>query len=279
MKRKVGIIGYGFIGNYYAEKLLPAGYPLTVFDIDPKRQAVAEKLGAKTVKTPAEVVESSDAVILCLPNSEIVEAVMLGEGGGVSALRAGQIVIDTSTCRPSTAILLDKACAKKQAGFVDSPLTRRDAGQILMVGGSVENFAAAEEILACISYKYRHVGPVGCGQHVKAINQAVQAGLLAVYCETVELAKCCGVDPRIIKEYLEFDVPEVLYTQDYRGGGNLALHYKDLGYLNEIAHDKFANIPILALVHEMFKATRLSGEPDWIQAGIQTYYQRLNKGK
>ena len=279
MKRKVGLIGLGNIGSFYAKKLLEAGYPLIVLDIDNKKLQDAVDIGAKKADTPAEIAKASDTVILSLPNSEIVENVMEGTDGILSTLHEGQLVIDTSTCRPSTAVKCQKLCAEKKAGYLDSPLTRRESGQILMVGGSEKDFAGAEEILACLSYKYKLVGPVGYGQYLKLINQAVLANTLAVNAEAVELAKKCGMDPLLLRDYLEFDIPDFLYTEDYRGGGNLLIHYKDLGYLNEIAHDSGANIPISALVHELFKATKLYGDPDWIQAGIQTYYKRLNSGK
>lgn len=276
MKRKIGLIGLGNIGSFYAQTLIKAGYPITVFDIDEDKLKNTVKQGASGAISPAEAAKSSDVVILALPNSEIVESVMLCENGILSVLQAGQFVIDTSSCRPGTAVLLERLCTEKKVGFLDSPLTWRKPGQILMIGGTAENFAAVEEILACISYKYRHIGPAGSGQYLKMINQAVLAGLLAVYAETVELTKCCDLDPMLLREFLEFDVPDPLYTGDYSGGGNLAMHYKDLGYLSEIAHDKRASIPISALVHEIFKAAELSGEPCWIQAGIQTYYKHLN---
>ena len=235
--------------------------------------------GAVEAATAARLTGVSDVIILSLPSSEIVEDVMERDDGVLSALREGQLVIDTSTCRPKTAVKCEKLCAEKKAGFIDSPLTRRPAGQILMVGGSEKDFAYAGDILACISYKYRHIGPAGSGQYLKMMNQAIQAGLLAVKAEVVELTKSCGLDPELLGDYLEYDIPEYLYTGDYSGGGNLAIHYKDLGYLNEIAHDTGANIPICALVHELFKTTKLYGEPNWHQGGIQTYYKRLNSRK
>ena len=276
--RKIGLIGLGNIGGFYVGKLLEAGYPLTVLDIDKDKLKAAVDAGAAGAATPAELTRASDVIILSLPNSEIVEDVMEGSDGVLSALRDGQLVIDTSTCRPATAVKCHKLCAEKKAGFIDAPLTRRSAGQILMVGGEEKDFADAEEILACVSYKYKFVGPIGRGQYLKMINQAMLATLLASKAEVVELTKKCGMDPRLL-DFLEFDIPEYLYTEDYRGGGNLLIHYKDLGYLNEIAHDAGASIPISALAHELFKATALYGEPNWHQGGIQTYYKRLNSGK
>jgi 3-hydroxyisobutyrate dehydrogenase-like beta-hydroxyacid dehydrogenase len=99
---------------------------------------------------------------------------------------------------------------------------------------------------------------------------------LAVYAEAVELAKVHEVDPRLLKDYLEFDIPEDLFGDDFTGGGHLALHYKDLGYLLEMAHASAAQIPISSLVHEIFKSSKLYGAANWKQPGIITYWRRLN---
>jgi len=279
MKRKIGLIGLGNIGAFYTKKLLEAGYPLTVLDIDGVKMQAAVDAGAAKAATPAGLTAVSDVVILSLPNSEIVEDVMEKNDGILSVLKEGQLVIDTSTCRPRTAIKCQKLCAEKKAGFIDSPLTIRTSGQILMVGGGEKDFADASEILACLSYKYKHIGAIGSGQYLKLMNQAIQAGLLAVKAEVFELTKNCGLDPKLLRDYLEYDIPESLYSEDYSGGGQLAIHYKDMGYLNEIAHDVEANIPISALVHELFKTTKLYGESNWRQVGIHTYYKRLNGNK
>jgi 3-hydroxyisobutyrate dehydrogenase-like beta-hydroxyacid dehydrogenase len=171
---------------------------------------------------------------------------------------------------------MPKLCAEKGASLLDAPLTYRRPGQIMMVGGSREDFERVEAVLTCLSYKLRHVGEVGEGQMLKLINQAVLAGRLAVYAEAVELAKVHGIDPRLLKDFLEFDVPEDLYGDDFSGGGHLALHYKDLGYLLEMAHDSAAQIPISSLVHEIFKSSKLYGAPNWKQPGIISYWRRLN---
>jgi 3-hydroxyisobutyrate dehydrogenase-like beta-hydroxyacid dehydrogenase len=133
---------------------------------------------------------------------------------------------------------------RQRCGFIDSPLTRRDPGHIL-----------------------------------KVINQAVIAIQTAIQSEAVELTKKYGLDPVLLKEFLEFDIPEGLLAEDYCSCGELAFMYKDLGYLLEMAHDNCANIPIVSLVHEMFKSSKIYGEPNWRPFGIRTYYQRLNNDK
>lgn len=274
--QRIGLIGLGNIGKFYAERLCQHGYPLTVLDLDSARVAYAVELGAGAAATPGAVARAADVIILSLPGSHAVEHVMEGDDGLLAHLQPGQLVVDTGTSRPATDIHYAHRCQALGASLVDAPLTYRRQGQIIMVGGTAEEYARVEPILTCLSYKLRHVGAVGEGQVLKLINQAVLAGRLAVYAEAVELSKVHGVDPRLLKDFLEFDVPEDLFGDDFSGGGHLSLHYKDLGYLLEVAHDSAAQIPITSLVHEIFKTSKYFGPANWKQPGIITYWRRLN---
>ena len=274
--QRIGLIGLGNIGRFYAERLRQHNYPLTVLDLDPVRVEYAVGLGAEAAADPGDVARRAEIIILSLPGSHAVEQVMDGANGLLAHLQAGQLVIDTGTTKPETDIRYARLCREKGVGFLDAPLTYRRQGQIIMVGGAPEDYARAEAVLTCLSYKLRHVGQVGEGQVLKLINQAILAGRLAVYAEAVELAKAHQVDPRLLKDYLEFDIPEDLFGDDFNGGGHLSLHYKDLGYLLEMAHGSAAQIPITSLVHEIFKASKLYGAANWKQPGIVTYWRRLN---
>lgn len=276
---RIGLIGVGNVGSGFARMLREAGYPLTVFDKDAKKMEPAIALGAEAAASPGEVAGTCDAIILSLPGSPLVEAVMEGEDGILARLREGQLVIDTGTSRPETDIRYEKVCGERGAGFVDAPITGRSKGWIMMVGGTEENFEKARPVLTHLSYKLKHVGPVGSGQVLKLMNQLVLAGQWAVWSEAIEFGRQAGLEPRLLSEYLEFGVPESLYGDDFSGGGTLGLHYKDLGYILDLAHDTGANIPITGLVHEIFKASKVGGERNWSQPGIVTYWRRLNESR
>jgi len=277
--QRIGLIGIGNIGSHFAKTLCEAGYRLTVLDRDRQKMAQAIALGAQPAATPGEVADPSDIILLCLPGSEAVDNVMEGEDGILSHLRTGQLVIDTGTSRPETAVRYEKLCAERNAGFIDAPITWRSSGLIIMVGGTADNFEKGREVLERLSYKLKHVGPIGHGQVLKLMNQLVLAGQLAVWAEAVTFAQRSGIDPRLLREHLEFPIPERLYGDDFSGGGQLALHYKDLGYVLELAHQNGANIPVTGIVHEAFKYAHISGDPDWTQPGIVTYWRKLNEHK
>jgi 3-hydroxyisobutyrate dehydrogenase-like beta-hydroxyacid dehydrogenase len=275
--QRIGLIGVGNVGSGFAKKLREAGYPLTVHDRDPGRMEAAVALGAKAAETPGQVADESDIILLSLPGSHVVEAVMAEPEGVADHLRAGQVVVDTGTSRPQTAVHYEKVCRGKRAGFIDAPITGRSQGWIMMVGGAAEHFERARQVLECLSYKLKHVGPIGHGQVLKLMNQLVLAGQQATYAETIAFMEKAGMDPRLLSEYLEFSVPEAMYGHDFGTSGTLALHYKDLGYILELAHDVEASIPLASMIHEFFKGAKVAGEPGWWQAGVVEYWRKLNR--
>lgn len=273
---RVGLVGVGSIGSYYTAQLLAAGFTLTVYDIDEGKMRQAMTRGARAGMSPADVAAQADVILLSLPGSPQVESVMSGEDGILTILKEGQLVVDTGTTRVSTELTYHRLCAERGAGYIDAPITWRQQGLLLMVGGPAELYERALPVLECISYQVRHVGEIGQGQALKYVNQLVQAGQLAVFCEALEYARSAGLDPKLPKDYLGFAIPDVIYGDEFQGTGQLALHYKDLGYVLEHAHELHAAVPITGLVHEVFKAVAAEGDPSWFQPAIVTYWRRLN---
>ncbi len=102
MKPKLGFVGLGNIGEPICRRLLENGYEVSTYDADPE---AASKLGV----TPAEpaqnlkaLASSAQVVLLSLPGSDVVEEVVLGEGGLADGLSSGKVLIDTSSSRPSS---------------------------------------------------------------------------------------------------------------------------------------------------------------------------------
>jgi 3-hydroxyisobutyrate dehydrogenase-like beta-hydroxyacid dehydrogenase len=273
---RVGLIGVGYIGLHFTRWLIQKSYPLVVLDRDPERVQSAVDMGATSASTPADVAHQSEIILLSLPGSPAVESVMEGEDGLLSALSEGQIVIDTGTSRPGTDIHYDRRVRELGAGFLDAPITWRSPGLICMVGGDEALYRRAMGVIETISYKHRHVGPMGQGQKLKLMNQIILAGQLAIHAETVAFCQAIDLDPQLLKEYLEFPISDALLTGDFSGTFTLALHYKDLLYALELGHEAGANIPLTSLVHEIFKLGAFQGDPSWSQPGILEYWKRLN---
>jgi 3-hydroxyisobutyrate dehydrogenase-like beta-hydroxyacid dehydrogenase len=274
---KLGLIGLGTIGSYFCEQFINAGYEITVLDMDENRMKAASEVGAKLAKTAADVAMNSDIIFLSLPGSEPVEQVMEGKNGMLSVLKSGQTVVDTGTTRPKTDIRYQALCSEWGVGFLDAPITWRKEGLIIMVGGQLEDYEAVKHLLDPISYKHQYIGASGQGQILKLMNQMVLANQWAAWSEAIEFGRSSNLDPRLLQECLEFSIPDDLYEDDFTSKGQLTLHYKDLGYLLEVAHDNEAYIPLSSAVHEIFKAVKVQENPNWRQVGIITHWRKMNR--
>ncbi|MBO0747932.1 MAG: NAD(P)-binding domain-containing protein, partial [Acidimicrobiaceae bacterium] len=93
-ERRVGMIGLGNMGGRMARRLVDHGY--TVFGFD-TRPGQAEAAGATPTASVSELVEAVDVVAMSLPDSHVIEPVVLGEAGVLPSARSGQVVVDLST--------------------------------------------------------------------------------------------------------------------------------------------------------------------------------------
>lgn len=274
----IGIIGVGNIGGRFARALLEAGHRVVVRDLDAAKVEAAAAQGAEAAATPADVAARAELVLLCLPGSPPVEAVMEGPEGLLAHLRPGHIVVDTGTTHPDTDVHYAHLSRERGAAFLDAPITGRSQGFIMMVGGDEAAFARARPVLERLSYKLVHLGAIGRGQLLKLANQLVLAGQWAVWAEAVVFAEQAGLDPRLLRDCLEFPIGEQFLSDDFAGGGTLALHYKDLEYAMRVAHRTGAPLPLTNAVHEAFKGAWVAGHPDWSQPGVVTHWRRLARG-
>src|ERR1043165_8204341 len=92
MAIKVGFIGVGNMGNPMAANVLKAGFPMTVFDLNPKAMENLVKGGATAAASAAEVVEKSDVVFTSLPAPPGGEKAYLEPGGLIERAKPGTVL-------------------------------------------------------------------------------------------------------------------------------------------------------------------------------------------
>ena len=95
----IGFIGLGTMGRPMAGHLQAAGHRLFLHDVGP----VAPELvaaGGVVCRSGREVAEQSDAIIIMVPDTPHVEAVLFGPGGVAEGLSKGKIVVDMSSISP-----------------------------------------------------------------------------------------------------------------------------------------------------------------------------------
>lgn len=291
MTETVALIGAGAMGGAIGARLVQTGTPLVVFDLDAEKVAALVALGATAAPSAAAAAASSNAVILSLNAPRIVRAAVFGAAGVAEGARPGTLLIDMSSIDPESTKALAADAAARGLRWVDSPLSggipKAATGELtLMQGGTVEDVAAAQAILATVASNQTRMGGPGAGQTTKLINQVLCGlGFLAV-AEATALAEAAGVNATMIPKALKGGRADSALLQeymprfaarDYRRTGRIDNMVKDLNGAADLARLTHTPMPLTALcaeVHRMLTAAGLGGED---QAALMEFFKGPRK--
>ena len=241
----VGFIGLGMMGLPMLRCLLKAGCTVRGFDLNPQAAAsVAGQAGFSGAASPADAASGADVVLLMLPDSRIVDALLWGPDGGLARLlKPGQVVLDMGSSDPVRSRENQAKLAALRVDFVDAPVSggvKRavDGSLSIMIGGEAPAVERVRPLLQCMGKTLVHVGTAGAGHAVKALNNYVSAsGLLAV-CEALVAARAFGIDPHLVNQVFnastgknnttDVKVEAFMLSQTFNSGFALALMRKDL---------------------------------------------------
>lgn len=205
---RLGFIGIGLMGHPMTRRLLEAGFDVTVWNRTAAKAAPLGDAGARVAGSIAELMKAVDVVLLCLANTTVVEDVVFGEGGVAQHGRAEQRLVDLSSSDPAaTRDFADWLESETGMRWVDAPVSGGVAGAeagslAIMCGGDAEDIEAIRPLLAPLSARVTHMGPVGSGQVTKVCNQMIVGCQAAVIAEMVALAEASGVDASRLTEAL-----------------------------------------------------------------------------
>jgi 3-hydroxyisobutyrate dehydrogenase-like beta-hydroxyacid dehydrogenase len=195
---RLGFIGLGNMGGAIALRLLRAGYPLTVLDLDQEKMHGLIKAGATVAATPGEVADRSTIVMASLQPAD-VEKVACGKDGITETKNDHLVFVDLSSTAPELAIKVSDALRVRGIEMLDAPLSGADIGATnghltIFVGGEYAAYQRCLPVLQHVGRTVTYLGKNGNGQIGKRINQMMQAmSELAIY-EGLLLAKKTGLD-------------------------------------------------------------------------------------
>ncbi len=273
---RIGFLGLGTMGGAMAGHLGRSGRPLTVWNRTPGRAADLVKAGAVEGASPAAVAATSDVVLLCVSDTPDVEAVLFGPDGVAAGIRRGALVIDCSTIAPAATRAMAGRLAALGVDFADAPVSGGSEGAqkatlTIFVGAEPEVFERARPILESIGRTITHVGPVGSGQAVKAVNQVILAGTYLGVAEGIVLAVKAGLDVEQVVGALGGGAAQSwvlanrsgrMLANDYPLGFKVELHLKDLGIALGLAAESGAHLPVSELCAEMERGLVADGHAD-----------------
>lgn len=253
--RRIGFIGLGMMGAPMVQCLANAGFTLFLDDADAARaDALAAQTGAQRLS--ADHAGTLDALVTMLPNSAIVESVLLGdgegegEGGWAARLPAGAVVIDMSSSEPARSRALGAQLEARGLAYLDAPVSggvkkAKEGTLAILVGGRADVFARCRPVFEAMGKSLLHIGGAGAGHAAKALNNYVSAAGLAATVEALHIAERFGIEPAVMTDVLnastgrsntsENKVKQFMLSGTFASGFALQLMNKDLKIARALA--------------------------------------------
>jgi 2-hydroxy-3-oxopropionate reductase len=272
----VGFIGLGIMGRPMAGHLLDAGHRLFVYNRStPAAELIAK--GATPCNSAEDVARRSEIVILMLPDTPDVAAVLFGERGVSAGLSPGKTVIDMSSISPLETKKFAAKIGELGCEYLDAPVSGGEVGAkaaslTIMVGGSDAAFKNVLPLFEKMGKNITLVGPCGDGQTTKVANQIVVALTIEAVGEALLFASKAGADPSKVRDALMggFAASRVLEVHGQRmidrkfdPGFRIELHQKDLGLALSGARSIGLSLPNTATALELLNACVAHGGAKW----------------
>lgn len=246
---RIGFIGLGNMGGRMTRRLTGAGIDVVGFDTD--REA-ASRWGATAAASIAAVVGEANVILMSLPDSKVVERVVLGEGGVLGGCRDGQIVVDLSTASASSTRRIAAALAERGVAYVDAGISGGAAAAekgtlTLMVGGDPAVIDGLNWVFAPIAQMVVVMGASGAGHTTKLLNNFLNAVSLAATAEVMVAGRKAGLDLHRLLEVLNASsgvnfatlnrFPKIVDGDYLEGGLTGKLMTKDVVLYTDLLHE------------------------------------------
>jgi putative dehydrogenase len=272
---RIGFIGVGVMGRPMVSNLLRAGFPCTIYDINPLPVEALVAEGAAAASSPAEVARQSDIFMTMVVNDAQLAATLFEPGNAASTLKPGAIVIGMSTM--SVKMVQETAERLQQADidYLDAPVSGGEVGATqgtlsIMVGGPPEVFARCEAVLQVLGSNIYHIGPrAGDGQAVKMINQLMVCVHNAVAAEALTLGEKVGLDKAMLLEIIGKSAgnswifsdrgPRMVSENFTPPKSALSILVKDLGFVVDTANNLGHPLLLGSVAHQLYKMANNKG--------------------
>jgi 2-hydroxymethylglutarate dehydrogenase len=272
----IGFIGIGQMGKHMVNRIIDAGYKLTVNDINKESAAPIISKGAKWSDTPKDVAKTCQVVVSSLPTPKIVEQVVYGQNGLKQGWKAGDIYIDMSTNSPALMQRIAKDAAKMGVAVLDAPVSGGTKGAekgtlTIMVGGETDTLEKVKRLLESMGQRIFPVGGVGCGNTAKLMNNLISLACNSASAEGFALGTKAGIKPDVLLEILKVSTgdnwcarqfPNTTFKGNFEPGFKISLAYKDINLALDLAKENGVPVPVSIAVAKDLQETIADGFAD-----------------
>lgn len=286
----IAFIGLGVMGSPMSINAVRAGHRVVGYNRTPSRVAALVDAGGRAADSIADAVADADIVATVLPDSPDVEKVLTGSDGVFAHAAPGAVIVDFSTIRPDVARRMAQFADDGGHAFLDAPVSGGEEGAIsgnlsIMVGGTDDAFTRAAPLFDAVGATVVHVGPSGSGQLVKAANQLIVAANIEALAEAIVFLEANDVETtnavRVLggglagSTVLDHKAHRMI-GRDFRPGGRIDLHHKDLGIVTSAAREAGLALPLSSLVATLMASARANGDGGLDHSALFRGVERLS---
>jgi 2-hydroxy-3-oxopropionate reductase len=286
--RKIGFIGLGIMGTPMAGHLIKGGHSLFVNTVGPVPADIAA--AATVCASGKEVAQNADLIIIMVPDTPDVAAVLFGENGLAQGLSRGKVVVDMSSISPVETKEFAKKINALGCDYLDAPVSGGDVGAknatlSIMVGGEQAVFDRIKPVFELMGKNITLVGGNGDGQTTKVANQIVVALTIGAVAEGLLFAAKAGADPAKVRQALMGGLAtsrildilgERMIKRNFDPGFRIALHQKDLNLALGAAKQLGLALPATSNAQQLFSACVSHGGVAWDHSGMVRALEKLS---
>ena len=273
LKPSIGFIGMGHMGSHMAQRLLDAGYQVTVYDRTEEKAQELGQRGAMVAQTPKELAANCQVVMACVTNDEAQHDVMSGPDGALAGVHAGSMIIDLSTVSPDASRRLFQAAQEQSVPMIDAAVSgsvpQVDQGSlVIFVGGEHTTYEQCKPLLDILGKNSFYMGASGMGTTMKlVVNTLLGLGMQAL-AEAIALGEKAGVEKELLLDVLgqtavltpgQKSKLENVRREQYPTNFALSLMHKDLSLVLSRAYDLSVSMPATAAAQQMYTAAMAKG--------------------
>lgn len=267
--KHVGLIGLGKMGLPMARHLMLRGFRVTGYDVNPVAIAKARTIKATVVKSPAQVAEASDLVIVVVGFDSEVSQVLFGPKGIMEGAKSGLTVAIASTVSPSFMRELPGRASRggKKVAFIDTPLCRgepsAETGELLLMGGGDKAvFEHSRPAFESFCSSIHHLGDLGAGQVGKMVNNLILWACISVNDEGLKLASRLGVEGEPLRQALLQSSARNWALEMQLVDLPMPWAEKDMSLVLTEADDARVSLPLCGVIKEVIKSIKIErGQP------------------
>jgi 3-hydroxyisobutyrate dehydrogenase-like beta-hydroxyacid dehydrogenase len=273
LKPSIGYIGMGHMGSHMAQRLLDAGYQVTVYDRTVEKAKALGQRGALVAQTPKELAANCQVVMACVTNDEAQHDVMFGPEGALAGVHTGSMMIDLSTVSPDASRRLFQAAKEQGIPMIDAAVSgsvpQVDQGSlVIFVGGEHQTYQECKPILDVLGQNSFYMGASGMGTTMKlVVNTLLGLGMQAL-AEAIALGEKAGVEKGLLLDVLgqtavltpgQKSKLENVRREQYPTTFALSLMHKDFSLVLSQAYDVSVSMPATAAAQQMYTAAMAKG--------------------